>query len=218
MTRCSQSTRKLLVLSPLSNKGALPVTVEVSGSAFPIAHDFRDGILFERLIHDRKVPDGTKLTLALGIWYGDNVPRDVKGAIDAMLWFHRCGKQPVEVEGAKQSFSFAQDWDSIFAGFLSVYGIDLLDEDTHLHWWKFRSMLQALPETTQFMQILGYRNAKITSGMSDDQKAHIRKMQRIYALQDSGYTVAKKIRTEEELKAVLAEIKRIKREGAQNDT
>lgn len=215
--RCSRSTRSRAVYSPLSSADALPVTVEVSGRAFPIANDFRDGILFERLIHDRKVPDGTKLTLALGIWYGDCIPADVKGAIDAMMWFHRCGKPVIEEESSGQSFSFAQDWDAIFAGFLSVYGIDLLDSTTRLHWWKFRSMLQALPDTTQFMQIIGYRNARITSGMSDEQKSHIRKMQRIYALQDGNTTIAKRIQSKEELMAVMRKIQRIKQEGEQDE-
>lgn len=45
--------------------------------------------------------------------------------------------------------------DYIFAAFLQAYDIDLTE--VNMHWYKFRALLQALPEKTMLSQIMSYR-------------------------------------------------------------
>jgi hypothetical protein len=194
-------------VNPLATRSALPVEVVIDGREFPIHHDFRDGVRFEEMANDARLSGSAKLSFALGIWYGRKLPEaDLGAVIERMLWFYRCGKpEHADMATDRRSMSFAQDWDAIYSGFLAAYGIDLLDPDTDLHWWKFRSMLGALPEDSQLMRIIGYRTAKTTKGMSKEQKAQISKMKRYYELDDGG---VKKVRisSDEDLDAALASV------------
>lgn len=204
------------MISQLCQK-ALPVEVTIDGGAFPIAHDFRDGIQYEMLMRDEGVPNGAKLVLALELWFGKVPNCDLKKAIDAMTWFYRCGKPDNHEGTSRQTMSFSHDWDAIFSGFLSTYNIDLLDHETTLHWWKFRSMLQALPDDSQLMTIIGYRTAKIGRNTPPEQAEHIRKMKRIYGLPDESTTPTKTIRTEAELEEALAAVIEAKRRALDGD-
>ncbi len=158
------------------------------------------------MINDATIPEVTKVALALDIWFGERPDVDLGATIAAMLEFYRCGKTQAadEEESSGQIYSYEHDWDAVFSGFLSTYRIDLLDPTTTLHWWKFRSMLMALPEDSQFMRIVGYRCAKVSSDMSKEQRAHILKMKRIYALPDPARPV--RVRSDTEYREVLAAI------------
>jgi len=183
--------------------------VNIGGVEFPIRHDFRDGIRFESLIYDCRVPEGALLPLALTIWFEAEPDADKGEVIAAMLDFYRCGK-PVPPESGEDQrlFSYDHDYDLIYAGFLTSYNIDVLDPETKLHWWKFRAMLAALPESSQLMRVISYRAAKVESWMSRAQKASIRKMRRLHAL-PGAEGPARRIRDEasyhEALEAMLAE-------------
>jgi hypothetical protein len=185
--------------SPLLS--ALPVTVTLGGERFPIRHDFRDGIRFEAMVDSDKVPEQAKVSLALDIWYPTRPPRRLaQEAIDAMLDFYRCGKDATESASEGQLYSFEHDWDAIFAAFLSAYRINLLDTETTLHWWEFRSMLTALPEDSQFMRIIEIRSMK-PSDVAPEQRAHLARMKRMFALPN----VTAGPRTAEEADALIAE-------------
>ena len=204
------------MLSPLLGADALPSTVVVGGRAYPIRSDFRDGIRFESMMYDDALPDGAKTMLALGIYFGTERPpaEHMAETIAAMLDFYRCGKADNGYEGGDttQLYDFAYDYDLIYAAFLSAYGVNLLDRATHLHWWEFRAMLTALPEDCQLMRVIGYRAAKPVKGMSPEQRAHVSKMKRIHALPGSRSNAPHRIRSEEELAEVLAEVARMKGE------
>ena len=196
--------------SPLLGTEALPTSIEVGGTLWPIRHDFRDGIRFETMVFDVSIPETTKVVLALDIWFED-MPHgvDMAALIDAMLDFYRCGKPPADGESdSEQVFSYEHDWDAIYAGFLTTFHLDLLDPDTKLHWWKFRSMLIALPAESALMRIIGYRTAKTSRHMSAGERAHIRRMQRIHALPHVGQQ--RSIRTREDLDAALAAVREAK--------
>ena len=195
--------------SPLVTRGALPDTVTVSGAEVPIRSDFRVGVMFEELVGDEDATDVQKVALALDLWYPEP-PADVAGAVDALLLFYRCGKPETDEGGGDALYSYSHDWDAIFSGFLAAYGIDLLDHDTDLHWWKFRSMLAALPKESHFMEIIGFRATDVQKDMTDEYKRYLRKMKRIYALPSKGHS--KRITTEEEHDAALARIMEMKRD------
>ena len=200
------------MLSPLLGESALPADVEVGGRRYPIRHDFRDGIRFEELMYSARVPEATKVTLGLRCWF-DEIPADVAGAIDAMLWFYRCGLPEAGASGGTgQLYSYVYDYGLIYAAFVQVYGIDLFDTP-HLHWWRFRTMLAALPDSTQFSRVLGFRAARITSDMPKEQREHLRKMKRLFAL--PAETAPKRVRTMEDYRAAVAAIKEAKRSASE---
>ena len=165
-------------ISPI---GALPSSVSVHGIDYPIRTSFRIGLQFEELMADHDVPDGTKLALALNLYYTDTPP-DTEAAIERMLWFHRCGQREVEGDGSQRLYSFTHDFPLLFSGFLAAYGIDLYDDSLSLHWWRFRAMMTALPKESEFVRAIGYRAQKPHNGMSAEERRHLSKMKRLYAL------------------------------------
>jgi len=199
--------------SPLSGN-SLPTEIVVGGQGFAIRHDFRDGIRFETMMSDRRIPDQTRVTLALDIWFETRPRADLGAVITGMLDFYRCGKPAATEDSSERVMSYDADWDAIFSGFLSTYRIDLLDPDTRLHWWKFRSMLMALPSDSQLMRIIGYRVAKPYKGMSDEAKSHMRKMARLYALPDDATNRPVRLKTQADVDAALAAINEAKRKAA----
>ncbi|MDD5851578.1 MAG: bacteriophage Gp15 family protein [Galactobacillus timonensis] len=168
----------------------LPETVNIAGEKVPIEAGFRTGILFEEAINDATMSDEEKVITMLGLYFPriELTEETVKPAAEAALWFYRCGddkplpKNDDEGEPGKRSFSYEYDADYIYAGFMEAYGIDLTQKN--LHWWQFHALFRALPETTQIVKIIGYRTMRIPKHCSKEQRDHIQRMKRIYALPD----------------------------------
>jgi hypothetical protein len=201
------------VASPLLGHDALPVEVILDGRAFPISHDFRAGIRFETMMTDARITEAEKVVLAIRIFFGETPDVDLGDVIDAILDFFRCGK-PVTDFGESDDrplYSYSHDYDLIFAGFLNAYGIDLLDPATELHWFKFRAMLAALPESSQFMRVIGYRALDLTSSMSPEERSHYAKLKRLYALPDDAAMRPVTIRDEDSYRSVIEAVLAAKR-------
>lgn len=167
----------------------LPETVDVGGVGWPIDTDFRTSIRFELMMQQGGLSDQERSRRALELYYRQ-IPRDVRGAVDALIWFYRCGKEgPAQEAGdsteggesIKRVYDFDYDDGYIYAAFLGQYGIDL-QRVKDLHWWAFRVLFWGLDETCEFVKIMGYRGMKIPAKMPKEQKAFYRKMKRIHAL------------------------------------
>lgn len=165
----------------------LPVCVEVGGRRCPIHTAFHAWVRFELAMQDADLSDTDKVRTALELCY-PTVPADLGAALDALLWFYRCGEDsPKEGKGSggahhRKAYCFEQDADYIYAAFLSCYGIDLTDSD--MHWWKFRALFRALPQECELVKIMGYRTADL-KGMPKAQKKFYEKMRKLYALTNS---------------------------------
>lgn len=59
--------------------------------------------------------------------------------------------------GGDKAFDFVQDSSLIYAAFMQAYGIDLIDQQGKMHWWKFSSLLNGLPSGTRFSEIVSIR-------------------------------------------------------------
>ena len=129
--------------------------------------------------------------LALKLYYYDvSKIKDIRIAIDEILWFYRCGKEiqdkkvsKNEEARAKQIYSYEFDDEYIYSAFMEQYRIDLNDIK-YLHWWKFKALSNSLNENTQFVKIMGYRAMNIAKIKDKEMKNHYKKMQKIYALPD----------------------------------
>lgn len=181
----------------------LPSIVWIGSRAVKVNTDFRYCILFEQLCLDRTISPDAKAERILRLMFPDaeTLPLDEPQQVfDALLGFYRGGERPlnqrqiIERKRAEQRqngdadtpeehkvYDYECDDELIYAAFLQQYGIDLVDTK-YLHWWKFRALFSALTEQTKFMQVIGYRTAKITSSMSAAEKARLRKLKDLYAL------------------------------------
>ena len=165
----------------------LPDYVVVDGVEYQIRSDFRISMLFEILMQDSEVEPKEKTAKALELYY-PVVPSNLGKAVEALLWFYKCGKadnpQKQKINARKSKtrvYSFEYDDDYIFAAFMTQYGIDL-NSIEYMHWWKFRSMFNSLTNQCEFVKIMEYRSIDLKDNMPKEQKAFYRKMKRIYAL------------------------------------
>ena len=171
-----------------------PTQIEVGGLFYEIDADFRTGIAFELLMLDEEFTETEKAARAMELYF-PQIPDDEEEAMEKILWFYLCGREETnqeekETEPAPKNIVYSYEYDagSIYAAFLSQYGIDLV-EISFLHWWKFKALFHALDENLEFMKIMRYRAVDITK-IPKEQKDFYRKMKQIYALPDN--------RTEEE--------------------
>lgn len=177
---------------------------QYTSSGLRIRTDFRESIKFELLMQDRRINEKDKIMQALNLYYYDlKEIKDIKQAINDLLWFYRCGKEIEKQEDnneekeqkTKQIYSYEFDDEYIYSAFMEQYKIDL-NSIKYLHWWKFKALFKSLNENTQFVKIMGYRAINLSKIKDKDLKANYRKMQKTYALPD--------MRSEEEKEADFA--------------
>jgi len=138
-------------------------------------------------------------------------PADIKAALNGLLWFYRCGKPHEKsiVSGRDNKaipYDFYADADLIFAAFRQTYSIDLGCEK--MHWWRFRALMNSLPEDCKFCKVEGYRTTD-TGNMSDAMRDFYEKAKKHYALPpEIGGLYAKPITKEEAEAAFIARLRR----------
>ena len=159
----------------------LPEWVDVGGVAYPINTDFRAGIEFETLIQK----GGNNYFELLRLFFGEQIPRDYESALQAVTLFYCCGVLPEKNErpkSTKQAYSFEVDSSAIYADFWRYYNVNLWEDS--LHWWVFRSLLEGLPEKSEFKQRVYYRTCDLKDLSKNERKRILQIRERI-AIKDN---------------------------------
>lgn len=166
----------------------LPKSVEICGSEVPIAWDFRTSINFSELLLSKELDEKEQITKGAKLYYGpviyDFSEDEATEAIEKMLWFYKAGEMQDTRKSSnkkqKQTYSFDQDGDYIYAAFREQFNVDLSCAD--LHWWSFRAMFGSISASTQFGKILGYRTIDINKVSNKEDREFYRMMKKEYAL------------------------------------
>lgn len=165
-------------------------------SGLRIRTDFRESIKFELLMQDRTIEDEKKIRMILNLYYyRPSEIRDVKKALEEILWFYKGGEQKKEnirkkeETSKKQIYSYEFDAEYIYSAFMQQYKIDL-NSINYLHWWKFKALFINLNEDVLFSKIMEYRAVELSSIKDKEKKKFYKKMKSLYKLPD--------MRTEEE--------------------
>ena len=124
-----------------SKRKALPEAVEVGGNAFSINASFRTVLRILALWDDDDVPDAHKPHVAIKLFYDKGAaPSDPSAALDAMMRFVSNTDDKRSAAAPRHpAMDYEQDAEEIYASFLALYGIDLLDSD--MHWYQFCALL-----------------------------------------------------------------------------
>lgn len=169
-----------------------PEKVEINGTEYPINWDFRVGIKMEGILYS-DMPENEKYVEMLKLYYPE-IPEDIVGAIEKIIWFYRCGQELEEKEEKTRyqrrkskdpAWVFSQDAPYVYTAFKEKYDIDLTEIDI-LHWWKFMALFESLGEDTKMSKIIYYRQVS-TSGMSKTHRAFINNMKNLYKIKGSGH-------------------------------
>lgn len=162
--------------------------------------DFRIGMLFEMLMQDRNISKKIKVIQAIKLYYPHPEQiTNVEKAYDDIVWFYTCGKSDFnnnkkdeeekttkkKEKSSKDERIYDYEYDDgyIYSAFLQQYGMDL-QEIEYLHWWKFKSMFNALNKDTKIVEIMEYRAIDLGKIKDKDEKNRYKKLKKIYSLPD----------------------------------
>lgn len=169
--------------------GGLPCRVEVSGRPVPVLTGFRRGVRAASM--DRADPDDRVVLMAL--LYGEpaawprEVLRDKVGALEAGLrWLDGAWGACTYGEGGgsqRRVFDFDADAAIVAADFQRLYGIDLLDPSTRMHWWRFVALLAGAMRTEGSLvaQAIGARGP-MPGGARGAERARLVRLRRAWEL------------------------------------
>ena len=162
----------------------LPTTFTHGEKEHPFHSDFREWMRFESLISNGDIPKLVRMPLAVNLIFAGNPPEDIQKAFEFIQWFyhggrpaHKSKRQNME---SRRVYDYEYDFEYIYAAFIELYGIDLVDIE-YLHWWKFLALFKGLHDC-RMTDIMGYRGAKISKDMPNERKAFLLDMKDFYAL------------------------------------
>ena len=105
---------------------------------------------------------------------------------DRVVEYDRQGNPlPIQEEN-KSTMDYAKDAKYIYASFRQAYGINLVEEQGKLHWHEFQALLNSLPDDTIMQRIIQIRVWEPRKGETAEYKQSMRKLQKIYALDDES--------------------------------
>lgn len=164
-----------------------PECVNVHGIEYLIETDFREWIRFAELVEDDSIPWQVQVQLMLR-WYLEEIPEDLEEAIRALGDFLvarkldlKHGNTEENNSNQKPAFSFQEDAGCIYSAFIDCYGIDL-QAIPYMHWWKFKTLFDWLPEDTEIKQRIMYRTVDINTIKDKEEKKRVRRIQNAIAL------------------------------------
>lgn len=166
------------MIHPLRDK--MPTSVQVDGKVYPVVIDFRDWIAFFEMLDDEAYTAQERIICAMA-WYRTRPPDNLAAAYQALLQFGSCSELPqTGRNGARRTgnpniFSYRYDASCIIGDFLRYYQVDLTE--CRLHWYKFRMLLDALPDESVTKQRIAYRSIKLCDIKDKKRRASIRKIQ-----------------------------------------
>lgn len=141
----------------------------------PIDTDYRRMVQFELLMLNDNIPVREKIISGIKLLYKKPV-LDLEKAWDGLLWYYSGGEISQEnKEGTTSSnktyqraYDFEIDSERIYTAFIKEYGIDL--QKTPLHWWTFKSLFFAIPDTNPMGKIMYYRTVDISTLKGEELK------------------------------------------------
>ncbi len=139
-----------------------PEHVEVDGKRYRLKPSF-DRVLETFDVFTRDWPDADKIDYSCWLLIHGR-PRDKAAALNAA---YDVLIEPRKADGQK-CFDFIQDAPLIYAAFMQAYGIDLFEQ--RIHWWKFITLLNALPSDTRFVEVVNIRTKPLPTPTKHNQK------------------------------------------------
>lgn len=159
-------------------KVKLPDTIEVDGSFFDVHTDFQFWITFGFMLQNKA------LVTDFDFIYSGRKPslKDKLPAFEELIKFYAPERELPKNIGADSGIrclDYELDSDLIYSAFYENYKIDLLDENLHLHWYKFLALLAGIHDT-KLSEVIGYR--AYNPNKKSDYKKDMLQLQRAWAL------------------------------------
>lgn len=163
-------------------KARLPETVEVDGSLYNVHTSFKYWLRFIELLSDTHTPPKE-----FDFMYDGARPTSRLNGLVALIQF--CNPPTLlprsdrSDDNGEKVVDYAIDADYIYAAFMEMYGIDLVESD--MHWYKFQALFRGLHDS-KLNEIIGYRLWENTSNRHDEYTRRMEKLRSAWALPDNS--------------------------------
>lgn len=179
-------------------------SIEINGEKYKVDMSFDNILNLTDMLSDKDLSD--ELQILLGIKMLFDEPLDMPIAEQAKVFFEAYqaligndANRDLEYdllgnpmprqneEESEQLYDLQQDAEYIYASFMQDYGIDLIEQQGELHWYKFRALLAGLSDNTKFKKVIEIRQMPLPTGKgSSKQRAEVEKLKRAYALKNKA--------------------------------
>lgn len=169
-----------------------PLTVSVGGEDVPINTSHHCGVRVAAIIDDPTIDDRTARAAILANYFpGIDISHyDQNALFEAAIVFHRCGEPLPDPNKAKKKRkkSAARIWDWEYdAGFLvsdfqREYRLDITNPKKHIHWWRFKILVDGLSDTSSTMTVRGIRGRSLSNCKSKEERELLIKQKKAVAL------------------------------------
>lgn len=155
-----------------------PEHIIVNKKKIRIITDFREYIRLHDALTDETLSEYDKYFIICE-YFLDKCIVDEK-AIEALTDF--MSMKEIEHAGigeskqTRQVYSFSVDFPYILSAFMDVYGINL-QTVKYMHWWKFRTLFDGLPDSTEIKQRIMYRSIDLAKIRDKEERKRIRRIQ-----------------------------------------
>lgn len=177
--------------------------IKIDGVEYPINLSFDNILKTIDMLNDKRLADNYKIHLSLQMFFGKrtpliDLPLKTKSEIFNQVFSEYVNQEkkeevqtdlagnplPANYKKDKENFySLKHDAEYIYASFLQAYGIDLIEQQGKLHWFKFQALLAGLPEDTKFRQVVSIRMWK-KPNKHDTEEKQMTGLKEFYKLPD----------------------------------
>lgn len=148
--------------------GALPETLTVGGTEYPIRTDYRNVLQVFEAFSDPELEKGEKWIVAIFLIFeafscADDVEEaarngfDVNEAARQIIWFISIGKENKK-DSELPVYDWIQDEQMIFSEVNKVSGREVREEDVYTHWWTFSGYMHGIDKESTLAFIVGIRD------------------------------------------------------------
>jgi hypothetical protein len=173
----------------------LPEKVEIEGEEIEINTDYRNVLLYFRVLREEELEDREKLEIAARLFF-KRIPRNVEEGMryineeyivcsETQASMTRRNKIKRSVEKEKLVFDFEQDGGLIYVSFWQEYGIDLRKEK--MHWYVFKALFDGLGEETVLRRVIEFRKMK-PKDMPRDRRLELMELQRELSIEVKDFS------------------------------
>lgn len=170
-----------------------PESININNNDYDIVTDFREWIKWLDMLNDKELCIAEKMYFTREMFINgceepfediiENFTTFIAGApTDGALSESRGDVARTK----KKLLSYNYDAKYIIPDFLKNYGIDLLNDRIYLHWWKFRILLDGLPEETMTKKVIYYRSVDLSKIKDKDERSRLRRIKDSIKLPDEG--------------------------------
>ena len=172
---------------------ALPTTVDVNGTTYPIQSDYRAILDILVALTDRELDERDRAEAALTIFYPDfdEMPvSDYQEALNQCFRFIDHGQENREKRKQPEIMSWAQDFDLYIAPINRIAGCEIRALE-YLHWYTFLSYYQEIGDCL-FAHVVSIRDKKAVGKPLDKQEREFYRRNREIIDLKTNYTDAEK--------------------------